>query len=191
MKGDRERCLAAGMDDYVSKPLQPDTLLRMIESFLPPAKAQPAPAVTPVVAPAAPAMAAAAAPLDLGPLLQRCRGNHEFAGKLLEKFRTQSVEVLDGLVRGLKDGDGELATRSAHTLKGMAATVSAEPLRAAAADAEERSRAGDWDAVQRQLDALRAEVDRCVAFIPQVMPGAPRRPCQGASTPTGGQPCAF
>ena len=114
-------------------------------------------------------------PIDIEPLLQRCRGRRDFAESVLLKFRGQSVETLEAIVRGLKEKNGELTTRSAHSLKGMAATVSAEPLRQAAADAEAKARAGHWDAVQAQLEEIRRQVDACVAFIPSVLAKASDR----------------
>ena len=191
LKGDRERCLQAGMDDYLSKPLQPEKLLATIGSFLsrPPARPAPggeltSPAAVPVARSAAESQAAAdsqaIAPIDVEPLLHRCRGRRDFAEQVLSKFRTHSVETLDAIVRGLKDRNAELITRSAHTLKGMAATVSAESLRQAAADAEVRARAGDWDAVQAQLDELRRQLDSCLVFIPKALATAPDGPGGGA-----------
>jgi signal transduction histidine kinase/DNA-binding response OmpR family regulator len=201
LKGDRERCLAAGMDDYLSKPLHPQKLVTTIRSYLSgkmPAAVAPVESAHPVPSPAesvraiqstsktheaetnseppVEAPAALLSPIEVQPLLRRCCGRSELVEKVLEKFREQSVQTLEALLQGLRDGNGELATRSAHSLKGMAATVSAEPLRVAAAEAEAKARAGDWDAVQRQLSAVRAELDRCLSFIPAALSAAPRRP---------------
>jgi two-component system, sensor histidine kinase and response regulator len=199
IKGDRERCLAAGMDDYLSKPLNPEKLVTTIRSFLsravPPAPTPPAcdqtTMVPPVPSPAesrstqsphnAPAepptdilsTPGSNDPIDLQPLLHRCRGRRDLAEKVLAKFREQSIQTLEALVHSLQQGNGELITRSAHSLKGMAATISAEPLRQAAADAEAKARAGNWEAVQTQLDELRNELDRCLAYIPQALGAAP------------------
>ncbi len=180
LKGDRERCLEAGMDDYLSKPLQPEKLMAMIQSFLakfpatraPVAEPHPIAAIhepAPAVAPDSFVPSGSQPPLDFAPLLHRCGGRHDFVEKVLTKFRAQSVETLELIVRGVKEKNGDLATRSAHTLKGMAATVSAEALRQAAADAESKSHCGDWDAVEQQLAKLRTEVDSCVAFIPELL----------------------
>jgi Amt family ammonium transporter len=183
LKGDRDRCLRAGMDDYLSKPLQPAKLLRMIESFLGRAGAvvAAAPGQTKERAAAAADAAAAAtaaattpapvtgvpAPVDFDALRRRCAGSHDFAEKVLGKFRTEAAGLLESLVRGAGERDAEMATRSAHSLKGIAATVSAEALRRVAAAVEADSRGGDWDALGRQLDSLRAELDRCLAFVPR------------------------
>ncbi len=181
LKGDRERCLKAGMDDYLSKPLQPEKLLATISTFIARSLLKPAPSIAeripnaaapaakPLEQPTANTNNDASVPIDFAPLLHRCRGHRDFAEKVLLKFRAQSVETLEILARALKEKNGELTTRSAHSLKGMAATVSAESLRQAAADAESKARAGDWDAVQAHLDELRRQVDACVAFIPKAL----------------------
>ncbi len=173
LKGDQERCLQAGMDNYLSKPLEPENLLAMIRSYLSRSPAKPASSTTAASTSAKDVSGEdPSAPIEIEPLLRRCRGSREFADKVLSKFRIQSVETMDALVRGLKEKNAELTTRSAHTLKGMAATVSAEPLRAAAANAETKAHEGDWDGVQQQLDELRWQLDSCLAFIPKTLASA-------------------
>ena len=181
VKGDRERCLDAGMDDYLSKPLHPEKLVATIQSFLsravvaaPTVSLAPAPAAAP-----APMTASAPAgsdtgslPINIQPLVHRCGGRRDFAERVLEKFRAQSTEVLESIARGLGEKNGELATRSAHSLKGMAATISAEALRRNAAEAEAKAHAQDWDALAAQLDGLRKELDACLSFIPHALPPA-------------------
>lgn len=99
-------------------------------------------------------------------------GRADFALSVLEMFRTESVKMLQELVRGLKEKNYELTTRSAHTLRGMAATVSAKQLSSLAAEAETRAMTGDWDAVEQQISALRREVDSCAIFIPNALKAA-------------------
>jgi HPt (histidine-containing phosphotransfer) domain-containing protein len=97
--------------------------------------------------------------------LRRCAGKQEFVEKVLSKFREQSITILTDLARGVHERNTEQATRTAHTLKGMAGTISATALQQCAAEAEQKSRASDWDAVQHQIEQLRAEIHRCIAFI--------------------------
>ena len=185
LKGDRDRCLQAGMDDYLSKPLQPEKLLAIIARFLSDSSVKPVPiaelphvavpTAQPLPEPDSTTRGEGSAPIDVEPLLRRCRGRRDFAEKVLSKFRDQSAETLEAIVRGLKEKNGELTTRSAHSLKGMAATVSAEALREAAADAEAKACAGDWGAVQEQLDELRRQLDSCLAFIPKAWATASNR----------------
>jgi len=180
LKGDRERCIEAGMDDYVSKPLKRERLLKSMQLLLQPEPASQA-AGGDVASSIAVGVKEAASnsavescvPFDAAELMHVCLGRRDFAEKLLEKFRAQSVEILDALVRGLKEKNAELTIRSAHSLKGMAGTVAAEPLRRAAADAEGKSRGGDWEGVEAQLGQVRRELDRCLAFIPTLLTHGP------------------
>jgi signal transduction histidine kinase/DNA-binding response OmpR family regulator len=174
LKGDKERCLQAGMDDYVSKPLKPEMLFAAIQSLLSRDARASKPAPPAAAEPSARASGAAdgtatAVPVDYKELLRTCRGNQNFLKKLLDKFRTNSVETLEGIVRGLKEKDPELTIRSAHTLKGMAGTILADPLSQAAAEAEALSRASDWDGVERQLERVHRELRCCIEFIPDVL----------------------
>jgi CheY-like chemotaxis protein len=176
---DRARCLAAGMDDYLTKPLQPEKLLATMESYLAKAgrgvEAENAAAAANATATQAAVDAIlqekALPPLEMEPLLARCGGRKDFAEKVLAKFRVQSVELLEALVKSAREKDGAVATRTAHTLKGMAATVAAEPLKNAAAVAETLSSAADWDGVESQIASLRKELEECLAYIPKVTAG--------------------
>lgn len=93
----------------------------------------------------------------------------DFAKKVLLKFRDQSIQTLQILTQASRSKDGQLATRSAHTLKGMAATVAAEPLQEAAAAAEQESHAGNWDTFEKQLQQLQEKLDCCLEFIPNAL----------------------
>ncbi|HEY4328955.1 MAG TPA: ATP-binding protein [Phycisphaerae bacterium] len=200
LKGDREHCLTAGMDDYLSKPLQPEKLLKKIRTLLarevsvtPPPALQAAPASPPAASaspPPAQPPTAPAIPLDYGPLLHRCGGSHDFAEKVLAKFRVQSVETLEALVRTAKEKDAKATCRNAHSLKGMAATVAAEPLRVAAAEAEAHSHAGDWDAFWEQLEEVRKQLGTCITYIPQAMNQRPAPPLTTTGSLAESEPCA-
>ncbi|HET6249432.1 MAG TPA: ATP-binding protein [Tepidisphaeraceae bacterium] len=176
LKGDRERCLAAGMDDYVTKPLKRENLLCTIKLYL---KQQPASAQTapPLQAPAPGEKALPnSAPMDFERLLHLCSGYHDFAAQVLVKFQAQSIACFDAIVQAAKEKNSDVARRSAHTLKGMAGTVSADKLRDAAAVAEAKSTDGQWDALDQELQRVRAELDICVAYIPKMLERAAPTP---------------
>jgi CheY-like chemotaxis protein/HPt (histidine-containing phosphotransfer) domain-containing protein len=172
LKGDRERCLEAGMDDYISKPLDPAKLVAAIERHL---KNAPKVVVeTRANTPSAPALPAISQPVSLPPidpaaLLERCMGNVAFVEKILEKFREQSLQTIEQLVKDVASGNAEAASRVAHSLKGTAANLSAVPLQNAAARIERFARADDLESARQEIDLVRNELDRCLQYLPKAL----------------------
>jgi two-component system, sensor histidine kinase and response regulator len=115
MSGDRERCLAAGMDDYLAKPLRLESLSAVCERWSP----IEAPVPAPVAAPVAPA----ANLFECG-VLAEFASPVQIAG-LLSIFVTQLHDGMLELGEAVSAGDSEAAARIAHRLKGSAATVGA------------------------------------------------------------------
>ena len=133
MAGDRERCLEAGMDDHIAKPIDPEKLYAALLRWLPAfAHQAEAPSEPPAPEPASPAQ-------WLGPLkalglnaetaLQRLMHNWQWYEDLLRSFARQGSQPMQNLVTALRAGQREEAHRHAHTLKGIAATLGAESLR--------------------------------------------------------------
>ncbi len=136
MKGDRERCLAAGMDDYLAKPLRPEELDAVLERWL---HAPPPPQAAPEPEPASMAL------VDEARARVFREDYPEIVDQLIELFEDSTPPLLRELREGAAAGDQETVRRAAHKLKGscqnigasgMAAQV-AELERAAAADPEQ------------------------------------------------------
>ncbi len=108
-----------------------------------------------------------AAPLDTQELLQRCMKSVAIAGSLLEKFETQLRADLVTIGRQLAAGDtGEIA-RTAHGLKGAAGALAAAGVRECAARIELLAREPNLAPLAEEFDRLRAETERCLAYIPK------------------------
>ena len=159
MAGDRERCFAAGMNDHVAKPIDPDLLFAALNTWVTPG--QRALPTGMVAAPEAPEEAASPNPLpddlpgiDLAVALKGAGGNATLLHQILMTFLKDHEGDAQALRKALSDHDLEYAQRIAHTLKGLAGAIGAYELRPAAIamDAAIRSRASDT--YLRLLDRL-------------------------------------
>jgi Amt family ammonium transporter len=180
MSGDRERCLEAGMTDYLSKPFNPDRVIQMIDSSLAEAKlrprvvsaaAGPGESLKAVAAESAsePAADTASTPFDFAMLLRRCMGDRELLDRVVAKFLERSVADLDKIEQCIRRGDAALLEELAHGLKGAAANISAAGLREVAARIEGRGRAADLRDAPALLAELRNELRRFSECVPAAL----------------------
>ncbi|MGE3537608.1 MAG: ATP-binding protein [Candidatus Tectimicrobiota bacterium] len=131
MQGDRERCLDAGMDDYISKPITLATLSAVLNRWLlstsaPAALPSPAPALPPPPLP----LAAPALETTVMTALHDLSDGEEadFLTRLLESFLQDAEQRLQRLQHALDMGDAPALERTAHALKGSSATIGAEEM---------------------------------------------------------------
>lgn len=169
IQGDREQCLDAGMDDYLSKPVDPAQLLQVVERNLDPQESAPPPdgrgAAPPDGAP--PKSADNGNVLSMDDLLVRCLHNAELAGEILEKFEAQLKDDLAAIRGGCRAGNAAETMRLAHALKGSAANLSADALRTVAEKAETMARNGDMTGVADLFPQLEREINRCLDDVPR------------------------
>ena len=139
MASDREACLAAGMNDHVGKPFDLDHLVHVLRRHAG-RQAAPERAITAGAAgPALPATlldTATAAGVDLTAALNRLGGKREVYQRMLRTFVADLAAMPAQLRAQAAQGDASAAARLLHTLKGLAATLGARPLSAAAAQGE-------------------------------------------------------
>jgi signal transduction histidine kinase/DNA-binding response OmpR family regulator len=184
IKGDRERCLAAGMDGYVSKPIEPRELLKVIASRLRPGGAG-APAPPPG---GAAAFAEPASPFEVESLRRRCLGNLDLVQRMIDKFKSRAAEDLERLRDELKAANAEGTCRVAHALKGSAANLSAIAIQGLAAEIERLGREGELAAAGELLDRLGDEINRCIAYTATAPPGTAGEGSGGARPPRTSTP---
>jgi len=144
---ERQRCLAAGMNDHVSKPIDPAILFETVARFYKPSHAsQPKP--PPPVEVGQPITKseefALVDGLDTKDGLARVAGNRKLYSKLLRQFIEQQGPFLDQISAAIERGDATLAERLAHTLKGVAGNIGAKAVQMSAGALEKliRERAG-------------------------------------------------
>ncbi len=162
MRGDRERCLEAGMNDYVTKPVSAQALADALERWLPRDDAVP-----PAHAPAGPGTAAPAmaggpdAPVfDRAGMMARLVDDEDLARIVVDGFLEDAPKQIETLRTCLAAGDPAGALRQAHTIKGASAAVGGEALRAVAFEMEKAALAGDFEAVTARLADLDSEFAR-------------------------------
>jgi Amt family ammonium transporter len=151
IKGDRERCLAAGMDAYLSKPVDATALIDVIESLI----------FEYDRTCSAPITIENETAVEFGQLLERCVGNVEVACRVLVKFNQGAPRQIDRMQEAIRTADNEQLARSAHFLKGMAANVGAGAVAAFAGEIEAAALSGDPSA--QDLTRLAAAVELAVA----------------------------
>ena len=152
MCDDRELCLAAGMDDYVAKPIDPDQLLERLEC-LEGGAPYPAPAAEP-----APAQATASySRFDLEQARLRTRGKEALLKQMVRAFVQALPASLAELEAAVGALDAARVERAAHRVKGAAATLSAQPLTQAAETLELHGRRGELGQMAAALALVEAE----------------------------------
>ena len=133
MKGDRQKCLNAGMDDYVSKPVAQDVLYSTLLTWIVPnASTDEIDHLDKAATPSEEEHA-----IDLTKALGQMGGNREMLNRMLVKFKDEQHDAVQLIIDAYDAEDFALAHRMAHSLKGIAASIAAEPLRAQAAELED------------------------------------------------------
>jgi two-component system sensor histidine kinase/response regulator len=158
---EKQRCLAAGMNDHVSKPIDPAALFETVSRFYKPTDASGSPP-PPAAAITNDSELPAIEGLDTQDGLTRVAGNRKLYLKLLRQFVDQQGRSVEEITTALAQGDPALAERIAHTLKGVAANLGAKQVQTAASVLEEtiRHRGGSeetapaLDQVAKMLDPL-------------------------------------
>jgi signal transduction histidine kinase/DNA-binding response OmpR family regulator len=142
MKGDRERCLEAGMDDYVSKPIRAEELFRALD-------------------PIERALEASGRKEEASGRKQEASSvAHAGDSELADIFRTECPALIDQMNRAIADRDAKTLRRAAHTLKGSAALFDAAQTVALARNLETMGRDARFDGAMEALTLLREQVSR-------------------------------
>jgi PAS domain S-box-containing protein len=170
MQADRDRCLDAGMQDFIAKPIEPDAMWRALARWL-----KPQPGAAPGATPRAVGTSAAPEPtlepeleleadgpalppvdgLDQGTGLRRALGRPTLYRQLLARFVEGQRDTPNAIDQALRAGDADTAERLAHTLKGVAGNIGAMPLQDAAGELETALRG----------QAPREQIAACLAVV--------------------------
>jgi two-component system sensor histidine kinase/response regulator len=168
---ERQRCLDDGMNDHVSKPIDPALLYETLARYVPrpaaAAAAAPAPKPRPAGADGLPRIEG----LDAADGLARVAGNRSLYLKLLRQFADQQGEAPQQIVAALKSGDRKLAERLAHTVKGVAGSLGARELQQIAGALE---KAISMSAAPAVLNPAEAALETALkSFVARLRAGLP------------------
>jgi CheY-like chemotaxis protein/HPt (histidine-containing phosphotransfer) domain-containing protein len=162
MLEDRDECFAAGMDDYVAKPIRPDALAEALRQARPLQETR------------------EASSADGGPGLDetsleslRELGGDDLVGQVVDAFVEDAPSLLATLRRSLEQGDADELRRAAHTLKSNAATIGGTAFSELCRELEQRAKNGDLAGAAELASRLDAEYARLQAAIAEFQAGAP------------------
>jgi two-component system sensor histidine kinase/response regulator len=177
MQGDRERCLAAGMNAYVTKPVELESLVEALEQQLPQLLSTAA-AERVADRPAHAAGRGLTGPVepvklawDRSGLLRRTNGDATLAERIIEAFGIDAPARVQALEEAIAASEIRRVRELAHALKGSAAVCGAERLREAALAAERAARAGDVPAAARSISRLGSELVAWQTAVSDASPG--------------------
>jgi signal transduction histidine kinase/DNA-binding response OmpR family regulator len=174
MAGDREKCLEAGMNDHLAKPIDPDKLFEALLRWIP---SRSAPSPAPVPQPKT--QTADFAPLEIPGIntqtaLKRTGGNRQRYESFLRRFAETQAGAVHEIRAALNANDPATAQRTAHSLKGAASNLGADTVATAAANAEIAIKTeNNAEAVLVELERSLA---RTIAAIRQALPAVVPEP---------------
>jgi CheY-like chemotaxis protein len=159
MAGDREQCLAAGMDAYVSKPVRAAELFAAIDSVL---------AGTPGAARSAATAPPATSSVDVTALLAGFGGNADLVAEVIEVFLADAPEMIARLRTAVSGGDASEIAAAAHAVKGSAGLFAQGDTYERARDLESRARSGDTTDAAAACEEIDAGLSQLSADLRRV-----------------------
>jgi signal transduction histidine kinase/CheY-like chemotaxis protein/HPt (histidine-containing phosphotransfer) domain-containing protein len=160
MAGERDKVIGAGMDDYLSKPLKPHSLEKMLERYATGGDSGPPTAPPPPIVVADDESEPSRAPLELDPTLER-------SARLSSLFLARTPEILVELEAAVKNRDAQRIRDRAHKLKGSCLAVGAEVLAQMSQAMQFAAEQGTVEGMHERTQEIRAQFDRVSTLLHQ------------------------
>ena len=161
--------LAAGMNDHIGKPLDPDRLIATLAKWIHPARVTERSPLPETVAISAPMPLPDLPDVKVAASVRRIGGNVDLYYSLLEKFRANQGNAVRNIRDSLVSNDHKTAERLAHTLRGIAGTLGAEYLQNQAELLENIIKNGALDDVESLLGKIEQELEKLMANIERAL----------------------
>ncbi|PKB22993.1 response regulator [Janthinobacterium sp. 64] len=184
MVGDKEKCLDAGMNDFIAKPIDVAQLFGTLARWIAPA----APQEMTVVVAQPEAELPVIAGLKMAEAMRRVGGNAALMRKLLDRFVETQFDAMQRIVAAIENNQLETAIREAHTLKGLAGNIGAGGLADSAARVEHLLSLGSHDGLPQALAACTLALDELVPKIVLAMQSRGNVPEAGGAAVGQGAP---
>ncbi len=167
MSGDRDRSLNAGMNDHITKPIDPNRLQAALIRWMPEkSRERPEPERTHLKpAPPEEGVPKHLPPFDVQAALLRTNGKPKLLRKLMLGFRDQYADATLDLREHVAAGEVADAERLAHSLKSVAAMLEARDLAVAASSVEHAFRSGETASINALIETLERELDPAIAAV--------------------------
>jgi CheY-like chemotaxis protein/HPt (histidine-containing phosphotransfer) domain-containing protein/anti-sigma regulatory factor (Ser/Thr protein kinase) len=169
MKSDREQGIAAGMNDYVAKPVDQEQIFKILKRWLRPRK--PADSESPAGKPPEPTQLQDVPDpevINVKKALERCAGDQELFFEILGYFLATYNQVVPEIQNALRQGDLNQAQFLVHSLKGAAGSISAQNLHLAAGKLEKILRSGTSEPVDSYLQEITRNLNPVLVSIQEL-----------------------
>ncbi len=163
MKGDREMCLNAGMNDYISKPLDIESLIKIIKKYV---SKDSGPDVSPKTPTHAPNRTGA---VDYISAIEAIGGNETLYRRIVHIYSDDIPGQLEKLKEAVNKGDFEIVRRQSHSIKGASANIRAEQVRVAALQLEKAGQKGDLSDAATLVNTLEEEINKVIPILKQLV----------------------
>jgi HPt (histidine-containing phosphotransfer) domain-containing protein len=173
MVSEQNEILAAGMNDHIGKPIDPDHLVAILAKWVHPNRTAGVSSPEETVANAVPSSSTETLPnlpgVKVAASVRRIGGNVALYLSLLDKFRVNHRHVVANTRDALASNDPKTAERLAHTLRGIAGTLGAESLQNQSELLENRIKNGAFENVESLLTQIDLEIATLIANIDQII----------------------
>ncbi|MDM8524360.1 response regulator [Desulfococcaceae bacterium HSG8] len=178
MKGDREKCFKAGMNDYITKPIDIDELFSTLNRWIKPETGN----HKPEIRKSEPDEQQITLPdnmpgIDIKSGLKRVVGNKRLFVKILTEFSENYRNSASDIRDALEKGNQNLALQLLHTLKGMAGNISAKGLYRASLEFEENIKTGSISDMNDMADSLERSLNRVMESVKQLEENVEQSEC--------------